>query len=228
MRFVFRNFPLASIHPHAQQAAEASEAAGAQGLFWEMHDRLFEKQRALNLLHLLEYAREIGANRRRFLNDLESHAYFQHVRADFSAAYEVASTAHPHFSSTGSATTALGTLTRSWSGLKLSYCTSAELLRASQQYWGLPCKETDSRLFTRVGGFLFRMSALGREVAPSGGHPPLRQITAVASPRNQSQPTTLEFALRACAAACMAPTFRDYLNNLSLGGSLAFRNPRQH
>jgi protein-disulfide isomerase len=83
LRFVFRNFPLTNIHPHAQQAAEAAEAAGAQGLFWEMHDRLFEQQRALNLLHLVEYAREIGADRHRFFNDLTYHAYFQHVRADF-------------------------------------------------------------------------------------------------------------------------------------------------
>jgi len=83
LRFVFRNFPLAEIHSHAQQAAEAAEAAGAQGLFWEMHDRLFEQQRALNLLHLVGYARDIGADRRRFFNDLTSHAHFQHVRADF-------------------------------------------------------------------------------------------------------------------------------------------------
>src|SRR5262249_47367607 len=42
MRFVFRNFPLTTVHPHAERAAEAAEAAGAQGKFWEMHDLLFE------------------------------------------------------------------------------------------------------------------------------------------------------------------------------------------
>jgi protein-disulfide isomerase len=83
LRFVFRNFPLAEIHSHAQQAAEAAEAAGVQGLFWEMHDRLFEHQRALNLLHLIEYAREIGLDRYRFFNDLTYRVHFQHVRADF-------------------------------------------------------------------------------------------------------------------------------------------------
>src|SRR5712692_6783629 len=45
LRFVFRNFPLAEIHPHAEQAAEAAESAGAQGKFWEMHDLLFDHQR---------------------------------------------------------------------------------------------------------------------------------------------------------------------------------------
>ena len=45
--FAFRNFPLATAHPHAESAAEAAEAAGAQGMFWEMHDVLYENQRAL-------------------------------------------------------------------------------------------------------------------------------------------------------------------------------------
>src|SRR5690242_15272210 len=47
-RLVFRHFPLTAIHPHAEPAAEASEAAGAQGQFWEMHDLLFEHQEALD------------------------------------------------------------------------------------------------------------------------------------------------------------------------------------
>src|SRR5882757_8585001 len=48
LRFVFRNFPLTQSHPHAEHAAEAAEAAGAQDRFWEMHDYLFEHQRALD------------------------------------------------------------------------------------------------------------------------------------------------------------------------------------
>jgi protein-disulfide isomerase len=60
MRFVFRNFPLTNIHPDAQHAAEAAEAAGGQGKFWEMHDTLFENQRALDDPHLLKYAEMIG------------------------------------------------------------------------------------------------------------------------------------------------------------------------
>src|SRR5580765_3448668 len=56
LRFVFRHFPLKEIHPHAEHAAEAAEAAGAQGKFWEMHDRLFERQFALEDSSVLEYA----------------------------------------------------------------------------------------------------------------------------------------------------------------------------
>ena len=48
------------MHPHAQQAAEAAEAAAAQGLFWEMHDMLYEHQDALELDDLQEYAEQIG------------------------------------------------------------------------------------------------------------------------------------------------------------------------
>src|SRR5688572_12883653 len=60
VRFVFRHFPLAQAHPHARLAAEAAEAAGAQGKFWEMHDTLFANQRALELSDLLAYADDIG------------------------------------------------------------------------------------------------------------------------------------------------------------------------
>src|SRR5947208_2144249 len=62
LRFVFRNFPLRESHPHAQHAAEAAEAAGAQGKFWEMHDRLFERQFALDDDYLIEYAGDLGSH----------------------------------------------------------------------------------------------------------------------------------------------------------------------
>jgi protein-disulfide isomerase len=58
--FVFRNFPLNDIHPHAQHSAEAAEAAAAQDKFWEMHDYLFEHQKALDDSHLLQYAERLG------------------------------------------------------------------------------------------------------------------------------------------------------------------------
>jgi protein-disulfide isomerase len=57
--FVFRNFPLSDIHPHAQHAAEAAEAAAAQDKFWQMHDYLFEHQKGLDDGHLLEYAQKV-------------------------------------------------------------------------------------------------------------------------------------------------------------------------
>src|SRR5262245_66363104 len=56
LRFVFRNFPLTQIHPHAEHAAEGAEAAEAQGQFWTMHDVLFEHQDALDDEDLAEYA----------------------------------------------------------------------------------------------------------------------------------------------------------------------------
>jgi protein-disulfide isomerase len=83
LRFVFRNFPLREIHPHAEHAAEAAEAAGTQGLFWEMHDVLFERQRSLDDPHLIAYAREIGADDDRFREELTSHTHAPRVREDF-------------------------------------------------------------------------------------------------------------------------------------------------
>jgi protein-disulfide isomerase len=73
--FVFRNFPLNEIHPHAQNAAEAAEAAAAQGKFWEMHDYLFEHQKALDNNHLLEYAQKVGLDIERFKNETSRHVY---------------------------------------------------------------------------------------------------------------------------------------------------------
>src|SRR5919202_3360700 len=60
LRFVYRNFPLVQSHPDAEQAAEAAEAANAQGRFWEMHDLLFQHQRSLDHDSLLGYAQQLG------------------------------------------------------------------------------------------------------------------------------------------------------------------------
>jgi len=59
LRFVFRHFPSVKTHPYAMRAAEAAEAAGAQGKFWQMHDELFAHQRFLEDQHLARYARRI-------------------------------------------------------------------------------------------------------------------------------------------------------------------------
>ena len=83
LRFVFRNFPLAEMHPHAQHAAEAAEAAAGQERFWEMHDTLFEHQRSLEDRHLVQYAQTLGLDAQRFLQDLTSHTYAGRVREDF-------------------------------------------------------------------------------------------------------------------------------------------------
>jgi protein-disulfide isomerase len=73
--FVFRNFPLREIHPHAEHAAEAAEAAATQGKFWEMHDYLFEHQLALDDNHLLKYAETLGINTDRFRREMSGHIY---------------------------------------------------------------------------------------------------------------------------------------------------------
>ena len=83
LRFVFRNFPLATVHPHAEGAAEAAEAAGAQGRFWAMHDVLFENQEALGGEDLLRYASALGLDESRFVGELTEHVHAARVREDF-------------------------------------------------------------------------------------------------------------------------------------------------
>lgn len=83
LRFVFRHFPLTQIHPHAEPAAEASEAAGAQGQFWEMHDLLYENQPRLDAPHLKMIAEELGLDMKRFVREVEDGVYRERVRRDF-------------------------------------------------------------------------------------------------------------------------------------------------
>jgi protein-disulfide isomerase len=83
LRFVFRNFPLSQMHPHAEHAAETAEAAAAQGKFWEMHDYLYEHQRALDDNHLADYAARIGLDTDRFIREMEAQAYTERVKEDF-------------------------------------------------------------------------------------------------------------------------------------------------
>jgi len=86
VRFVFRNFPLATPHPHAERAAEAAEAAGSQGQFWAMHDVLFKNQDALDDEDLVRYAAAIGLDKSQFVTDLAENAYAARVREDFMGA----------------------------------------------------------------------------------------------------------------------------------------------
>lgn len=82
LRFVFRHFPLTQAHPHALQAAEAAEAAGAQGKFWEMHDTLFEHQNALDDVHLLGYAAALELDVATFKRSLATKAFEARIRDD--------------------------------------------------------------------------------------------------------------------------------------------------
>lgn len=81
--FVFRNFPLTQAHPNAALAAEAAEAAGAQGRFWEMHDLLYEHQEALEAGSLLAYAEALELDLRAFGDDVGGHRFQDRVRRDF-------------------------------------------------------------------------------------------------------------------------------------------------
>jgi protein-disulfide isomerase len=85
LRHVFRHFPLTNAHPHAASAAEAAEAAAAQGKFWEMHDTLYEHQDALEVEDLLEYATELGLDVARFGDDMGEHRHAARVREDFTS-----------------------------------------------------------------------------------------------------------------------------------------------
>jgi protein-disulfide isomerase len=83
LRFVFRNFPLTELHPHAELAAETAEAAATQGKFWEMHGALFEHQRALELEHIVGYATQLGLDAKQIVHDLERRVHLARVEEDF-------------------------------------------------------------------------------------------------------------------------------------------------
>jgi len=83
MQFVYRHFPITTTHPNAEIAAEAAEASGAQGKFWEMHDTLFENQSRLAAPYLSEYAEALGLDLDRFHSELIERVYAPRVRKSF-------------------------------------------------------------------------------------------------------------------------------------------------
>ena len=80
LRFVFRHFPLREVHPHAELAAEAAEAAGAQGKFWPMYELLFTHSQHLKEKHLLDYAGQLALDLPRYRNEINDHVYLQRVQ----------------------------------------------------------------------------------------------------------------------------------------------------
>jgi Na+/H+ antiporter NhaA len=86
VRYVWRHLPLTDVHPHAQLAAEASEAAAEQGAFWEMHDLLLDRQDALRRPDLEGYARELGLDVDRFADALRTHEHAARVADDVDSA----------------------------------------------------------------------------------------------------------------------------------------------
>ncbi|BCJ28646.1 Na+/H+ antiporter NhaA [Actinocatenispora sera] len=86
VRFVWRHLPLSDVHPHAQLAAEAAEAAAAQGAFWPMHDLLLARRDRLRMTDLLDYADELGLDRARFADDLNHHVHWARIAQDIESA----------------------------------------------------------------------------------------------------------------------------------------------
>ena len=87
LRLVWRHFPSVQQHPHAQLAAEAAEAAGAQGAFWAMHDELITHQGALTHAHLTRYAEMLVLDIARFQEELRLHVHAGHVAEDGESAH---------------------------------------------------------------------------------------------------------------------------------------------
>ncbi len=83
VRYAFRHFPLSTVHPDAELAAEAAEAAGSQHSFWDMHDMLFTNQHRLDAPSLLSYAAALALDVKRFGNELAGHTHLPKVSDDF-------------------------------------------------------------------------------------------------------------------------------------------------
>ena len=81
LRYVFRSFPRAALDERSERVAEAAECAGAQGKFWEIHDRMFENQGAANQRRLTEDARAVGLDGDQFGRDMRGHVHLARVRA---------------------------------------------------------------------------------------------------------------------------------------------------
>jgi Na+/H+ antiporter NhaA len=86
LRYVWRHLPLNDVHPNAQMAAEAAEAAGAQGRFWDMHDRLLEHQDELVPTDLARHANALGLDLHRFWDDLRRHEHVERIAEDVASA----------------------------------------------------------------------------------------------------------------------------------------------
>jgi len=95
--FAFRHFPLREIHPDAERAAEAAEAAAAQGAFWQLHDRMYEAGAALSRDDLLAYATELGLDTDRVASELDSEVHRARVQRDLDSGIASGITGTPGF-----------------------------------------------------------------------------------------------------------------------------------
>ena len=98
IQYVLRDFPIASLHPHAGKAHEAAHCAGEQGKYWEMHDQLFSHQKALELGHLAEYSERAGvSNRDAFETCMASGKYHQRTQESIAEGAEAGVRGTPSF-----------------------------------------------------------------------------------------------------------------------------------
>jgi len=149
LRFVYRHFPLRNIHPHAVKAAEAAEAASAQGRFWEMHDALFEQDQPLDDERLARAARKAGLAMERYAAEMASGVYSGKVEEDFKSALY--------------ADGVTGTATLYLNGVRLSNIGSLEALLQAVTEAGAtlqPASQERTGWLTRLRNFRFGMTRL--------------------------------------------------------------------
>jgi len=97
LMFAFRHFPLREIHPDAERAAEAAEAAAAQGAFWQMYDRMYQSGGALSREDLISYTAELGLDSQRVAAELDSEAHRPRVERDLDSGIASGVTGTPGF-----------------------------------------------------------------------------------------------------------------------------------
>ena len=97
LRYIYRHFPCHVLHPDAQHAAEAAEAAGNQGKFWEMHDCLYVNHHALSNGHLVEYAIALNLDINQFLQEVTGDWYVKHIEEDLESGRASGVTMTPAF-----------------------------------------------------------------------------------------------------------------------------------
>jgi protein-disulfide isomerase len=97
IRFGFRNFPIPQLHPHAEQAAEAAEAAAAQGKFWDMYELLLRPSSGLDFDSLVRYAEQLGLDTGRFVNEVSGNVYAARIEEDVREGVQNGVNATPKF-----------------------------------------------------------------------------------------------------------------------------------
>src|SRR5215472_17864598 len=97
IRFAFRNFPIPQLHPHAEQAAEAAEAAAAQGKFWEMYELLLQPSSSLDLDSLVAHARDLELDTDQFRREVTDRAYAAKIAGDVREGFRNGVNATPNF-----------------------------------------------------------------------------------------------------------------------------------